>query len=173
MESFVPERALPRRQTGSEGSATSCSVIIHRALFLPTLVQHFGRYAIGRGTQRGVSTHDLLHSFQVRREYRLPPSINGEARLHPIGTVAFQLFDTACQLQVLWLDAYGGGIFIPFRDATCGSETYGGGRYLLDSVKGAELGSSFESETLTLDFNYAYHPSCAYDPIWPCPLAPP
>jgi len=87
--------------------------------------------------------------------------------------VTFPLVDTACQLQVLWLDAYGGGIFIPFRDATCGSETYGGGRYLLDSVKGAELGSSFESETVTLDFNYAYYPSCAYDPIWPCPLAPP
>ena len=101
------------------------------------------------------------------------PSTNGEARLLPIGTVTFHLFDMACQLQVLWLDAYGGGIFIPFRDATCGSETYGGGRYLLDSVKGAELGSSFESETVTLDFNYAYHPSCAYDPIWPCPLAPP
>lgn len=26
---------------------------------------------------------------------------------------------------------------------------------------------------MTLDFNYAYHPSCVYDPIWSCPLAPP
>jgi uncharacterized protein (DUF1684 family) len=98
---------------------------------------------------------------------------NGEARLTPIGTVSFQLSDVACELQVLWLDAYGGGLFIPFRDSTCGVETYGGGRYLVDSVKGADLGSSYQSSTITLDFNYAYHPSCAYDPVWPCPLAPP
>jgi uncharacterized protein (DUF1684 family) len=98
---------------------------------------------------------------------------SGEARLTPIGTAVFQLCGEACRLRVLWMDAYGGGVFVPFRDATSGTETYGGGRYLLDSVKGADLGSSAEAGTLTLDFNYAYHPSCSYDPIWPCPLAPP
>jgi uncharacterized protein (DUF1684 family) len=101
------------------------------------------------------------------------PHTSGEARLRPIGTAEFHLAGTACKLRVLWMDAYGGGVFVPFRDATSGIETYGGGRYLVDSVKGAELGSDFRSETITLDFNYAYHPSCAYDPIWPCPLAPP
>ena len=59
----------------------------------------------------------------------------------------------------------------PFRDATSGTETYGGGRYLWDSGKGADLGS--EGDQLVVDFNYAYHPSCVYDPIWSCPLAPP
>jgi uncharacterized protein len=96
-----------------------------------------------------------------------------EARMKSIGTVSFQLSGEACVLRVLWLDAYGGGVFIPFRDSTCGAETYGGGRYLIDSVKGADLGSSYQFNTVTLDFNYAYHPSCAYDPVWPCPLAPP
>ncbi len=48
--------------------------------------------------------------------------------------------------------------------------TYGGGRYLLDTVKGADLGSTFDR--LVLDFNFAYNPSCAYDPAWACPLAP-
>ena len=74
-------------------------------------------------------------------------------------------------LEVYWIAVYGGGVFIPFRDATSGAETYGAGRYLLDTIKGADLGGS--GNRLVLDFNYAYHPSCAYDPRWSCPLAPP
>lgn len=73
-------------------------------------------------------------------------------------------------LEVYWLESYGGGIFLPFRDTTSGTETYGAGRYLLDTVKGADLGG--DAAGLVLDFNYAYHPSCAYDPAWSCPLAP-
>jgi uncharacterized protein (DUF1684 family) len=76
------------------------------------------------------------------------------------------------RLAVYWLDAYGGGLFLPFRDATAGGATYGGGRYLLDTVKGADLGATPEG-ALVLDFNFAYNPSCHYDPIWICPLAPP
>ncbi|HEV2010845.1 MAG TPA: DUF1684 domain-containing protein [Candidatus Limnocylindria bacterium] len=74
-------------------------------------------------------------------------------------------------LEVFWLDAYGGGVFLPFRDATSGQTTYGGGRYLLDTAKGADLGG--DGDALVLDFNFAYHPSCHYDPQWVCPLAPP
>lgn len=74
-------------------------------------------------------------------------------------------------LEVMWLDAYGGGVFLPFRDATSGTTTYGGGRYLLDTAKGADLG--VRGNELVLDFNFAYHPSCAYDSAWTCPLAPP
>ena len=73
-------------------------------------------------------------------------------------------------LDLYWLEGYGGGLFLPFADATSGSETYGAGRYLLDTVKGADLGSS--DEGLVLDFNFSYNPSCAYDPQWVCPLAP-
>ena len=74
-------------------------------------------------------------------------------------------------LDVYWVAVYGGGIFLPFRDGTSGDESYGGGRYLLDTVKGADLGGS--DGRLVIDFNYAYNPSCAYDPQWSCPLAPP
>jgi uncharacterized protein (DUF1684 family) len=74
-------------------------------------------------------------------------------------------------LDVYWVAVYGGGVFLPFRDATSGKESYGGGRYLLDTVKGADLGGS--DGRLVIDFNYAYNPSCAYDPQWSCPLAPP
>lgn len=74
-------------------------------------------------------------------------------------------------LEVYWIAVYGGGVFVPFRDATAGTETYGAGRYLLDTIKGADLGGT--GDRLVLDFNYAYHPSCAYDARWSCPLAPP
>lgn len=87
-----------------------------------------------------------------------------------IGWVSFTVNGDQGRLAVYWLNDYAGGIFIPFRDATSGSVTYGGGRYLWDSAKGADLGS--ENERLVLDFNYAYHPSCTYDAAWSCPLAP-
>lgn len=74
-------------------------------------------------------------------------------------------------LEVLWLDAYSGGVFLSFRDATTGASTYGGGRYLLDTAKGADLGAS--GDALVLDFNFSYNPSCAYDDKWSCPLPPP
>lgn len=74
-------------------------------------------------------------------------------------------------LDVFWVDVYGGGVFIPFRDATSGTSTYGGGRYLLDTIKGADLGLTARGE-LVLDFNFSYHPSCHYDHRWSCPLAP-
>ena len=74
-------------------------------------------------------------------------------------------------LDLYWLEGYGGGLFVPFADATSGAETYGAGRYLLDTVKGADLGA--QEGRLVLDFNFAYHPSCSYDSRWRCPLAPP
>ena len=79
-------------------------------------------------------------------------------------------------LDVWRLASYGGGIFIPLKDTSAGKPggTYGGGRYLVDSIKGSFLGSveSASELTLTLDLNFAYNPSCAYDPEWACPLAP-
>jgi uncharacterized protein (DUF1684 family) len=74
-------------------------------------------------------------------------------------------------LDLYWLDGYGGGVFLSFADATSGTETYGACRYLLDTVKGADLGE--RDGKLVLDFNFSYNPSCAYDPRWVCPLAPP
>jgi len=76
-------------------------------------------------------------------------------------------------LSVFWMAGYVGGLFIPFRDATNGSETYGAGRYLIDAAKSADLGGDPTTGTLTVDFNFAFQPSCAFDPRWACPLAPP
>ncbi|TCC25297.1 DUF1684 domain-containing protein [Kribbella speibonae] len=71
-------------------------------------------------------------------------------------------------LDVWWLESYGGGLFVPVKDAS--SSTYGGGRYLIDTVKGADLGS--DPHEFVVDLNFAYNPSCAYSPEWTCPLAP-
>jgi uncharacterized protein len=91
------------------------------------------------------------------------------------GTITFRRFARAradrVVLDVYWLEGYGGGLFVPFADATSGDETFGAGRYLLDTVKGADLGA--DGDRLLLDFNFAYQPSCSYDDRWACPLAPP
>ena len=133
-----------------------------------------------RGSFAGVPywLHDPALRFTARLEpdpdappLDLPRS--GEGASFPyrrIGWAAFAVDGTDCRLAVFWLNDYAGGIFIPFRDATSGGESYGAGRYLWDSAKGADLGSS--GDELVLDFNYAYHPSCVYDPRWSCPLAP-
>jgi uncharacterized protein len=89
----------------------------------------------------------------------------------PFARAGFELREERLSLEVAWLAAYGGGVFLCFRDATSGTESYGGGRYLLDTVKGADLGD--DDGQLVLDFNFAYNPSCSYDPGWICPLAPP
>jgi hypothetical protein len=87
-----------------------------------------------------------------------------------IGHLEFAVMGREATLPMFWLDTYGGGVFVPFGDLTNGSATYGGGRYLLDSVKGADLGH--HGDQVVLDFNYAYHPSCVHSPRWACPLAP-
>jgi uncharacterized protein (DUF1684 family) len=109
------------------------------------------------------------------------PAESAETEIGSSGeeTIAFRRFARARfelgaeehALELYWLTAYGGGVFVPFRDETCGAETYGGGRYLLDTVKGSDLG--MDGDRLVLDFNFAYNPSCSYDPWWVCPLSPP
>ncbi len=94
------------------------------------------------------------------------------------GIVPFDLVGTVRvpyvgSLEVWRLANYGGGLFLPVKDALAGTGTYGGGRYLLDTVKGADLGPGADDDSLILDFNFAYNPSCAYDPMWACPLAQP
>ena len=98
-------------------------------------------------------------------------SADGRFEMTRVGTARFELSGRPCSLGLYWIEGYGGGLFLSFRDATSGRETYGAGRYLLDTVKGADLG--LEDGLLVLDFNLAYQPSCSYDPTWACPLAPP
>ncbi|CAN5208541.1 DUF1684 domain-containing protein [soil metagenome] len=105
------------------------------------------------------------------RHYDIATSGDGSYGFTRFGLASFELGGQKLRLELYWLDGYGGGLFVPFRDATSGDSTYGAGRYLLDTVKGADLG--LRDGRLVLDFNFAYNPSCAYDPRWVCPLAPP
>ena len=92
-----------------------------------------------------------------------------------VGSVHFTVEEIPVSLSIYWLNIYGGGLFLPFRDTTCPAESYGGGRYLFDTIKGSTFlpapGAS-EFTRIVLDFNYAYNPSCAYNPRYVCPLAP-
>lgn len=107
----------------------------------------------------------------------------------PTGTDGVVVFERVGVLRTPWgaldawqLDQYGGGLWVPVRDATSrttsdshtssGHTSYGGGRYLLDTVKGADLGGTGDGR-LVVDLNFLYAPSCAHDEAWACPLAPP
>ncbi len=90
-----------------------------------------------------------------------------------VGAVRLALPGGEARLALFWMRAYAGGLFLPFRDATNDAATYGAGRYVLDTAKGADLGGDAAAGTLVVDLNFAYQPSCAFDPRWACPLAPP
>lgn len=94
-------------------------------------------------------------------------SEDGDFRMTEIGKVLIQ---PDAWLSLFWVEGYGGGLFLPFADQTNGETTYGGGRYLLDEIKGADLGT--QGEQIILDFNSSYNPSCVYDERWMCPLSP-
>jgi uncharacterized protein len=141
--------------------------------------------AKARANFKGLEYFD--HDPSYRLTTRLEPAEAGEPLLidtggedgiityRRAGWLRFHLGGEYCRLTVFSLVAYGGGLFLPFRDGTSGSETYGGGRYLFDTAKNTD-GLSLEikagSPDITIDFNFAYNPSCAYDVRWACPLAP-
>ena len=103
----------------------------------------------------------------------LPVSAGGVMAFRRFGAVTIPFPGGPRRLELYWMEGYAGGLFLPFRDATNGTETYGAGRYLLDAAKSADLGGDRAAGTLILDFNFAFQPSCAFDPRWACPLALP
>jgi uncharacterized protein (DUF1684 family) len=106
----------------------------------------------------------------TRREFEIDLASDGILRCARIGHARFGRKGADASLALYWLEGYGGGVWLPFLDATSGAATYGGGRYLYDTIKGADLGIGAKS--IVLDFNFAYNPSCAYDERWSCPLSP-
>lgn len=118
----------------------------------PSLRFELPLIAIDSPTRRSLATGaDGETAFRIIGYVELPP---------PLGS----------RVAVWWLEQYGGGLFLPLRDGTAGETTYGGGRYLLDTAKGADLGSTGSS--LIVDLNFLYHPSCRYSHLWQCPLPP-
>ena len=98
--------------------------------------------------------------------FEIPTS---DGKLRPAkraGVLRFELDGETRQLTGYTFETGGeeGELFVPFLDATSGTETYGAGRYL--DLEPEDDG------TYILDFNLAYHPSCVYDPRFSCPLTP-
>lgn len=121
--------------------------------------------------------YDPALRYALPVEYDVEPatlelelSEDGAVWLRRFGRVRFALGGTETSLSLFWIQGYGGGLLLPFRDATSGHGSYGGGRYVLDTIKHADLGE--ENGGMVVDFNYAYNPSCAYNPRWDCPLPP-
>ncbi len=121
-----------------------------------------------------VAAYDPQLRFDVLVDTGVPPRhmelASGSDGIVPFDRIGIAHLPRYGDLDVWWLGSYGGGVFVPVKDASAGVTTYGGGRYLIDTVKGADLGG--DDGRLILDFNFAYNPSCAYDPAWACPLAP-
>jgi uncharacterized protein (DUF1684 family) len=117
---------------------------------------------------------DIVRDFEPQL---LDVAMNAEETMTmtTVGRLHFTLEGVKVALSLYWLNIYGGGLFLPFRDTTSPAESYGGGRYLFDTIKGSDFlpvpGAS-GNERILLDFNYAYNPSCAYNDRWVCPLAP-
>lgn len=110
-----------------------------------------------------------------QRQHEVVMNERDKMMMAPVGHVHFTVDEEPVDLTLFWLEVYGGGLFLPFRDATCPAQSYGGGRYLFDTIKGSDPlpvpGASYFARIM-LDFNYAYNPSCAYNERWTCPLAP-
>lgn len=165
----------------------------------PDAISRFrkGRDELFRTHPQSPIEHEERHSFAGLHYYPHDPAYRVDARFEPgegsellidtggddgavryrrAGHLVFRLHGESCRLTVLSLVQYAGGLFVPFRDTTSGRETYGGGRYLFDTAKdtdGLVLEITPGSSEVTIDFNYAYNASCAYSPMWACPLAPP
>ncbi len=103
---------------------------------------------------------------------QLPMSVGDALDFRRIGVLEVPFPAGSRRLALYWMAGYTGGLFLPFRDATNGDATYAAGRYVLDTAKSADLGAD-PGGRLVVDFNFAFHPSCAFDPVWSCPLAPP
>lgn len=111
-----------------------------------------------------------LEPCEVER-FEIPTSGTDPMIFERVGRFSFAIAGREVTLDAYWLSGYAGGLFVPFRDPTAGDETYGAGRYILDTTKGADLGTV--DDRVVLDLNFSYNPSCSYDDAWVCPLAPP
>lgn len=102
--------------------------------------------------------------------FAMPTSSPRRTIYEQYGKARFTLHDTAYELLIYQSHAlrateqYRNHLFLPFTDLTSGDETYGGGRYLELTIP--------PGDTIVIDFNKAYHPYCAYNPKYACPIPP-
>ena len=110
-----------------------------------------------------------LHEYSEKKTIRMVTTHGEEQEYIRWGKFRFKLDGKEQTLQLYKRNPKAERMFIPFRDATSGKETYGAGRYL-----DLELKKHYNSEGMwILDFNEAYNPFCAYSEAYTCPLVPP
>jgi uncharacterized protein len=98
-----------------------------------------------------------------RGEVRMQTTTGDEQTYRRAGRTRFEVGGRPAELT-LFASEDQRELFLPFRDATSGEETYAAGRYL--EVEAPDHGR------VVLDFNEAYNPYCAYNERWSCPLPP-
>lgn len=105
----------------------------------------------------------------VGDEVTLPTSTGQLRQMSVAGQLVFEADGREQRLTAFRTHTHHGesaSLFVPFRDATSGSETYGAGRYV-------DVPHDDDEEVVELDFNYAYNPTCVYSPAYDCPMPPP
>ena len=108
---------------------------------------------------------ELITEGVDRQERIVMQTTTGDQQdYHRAGTIEFDIGGERARLT-LYSSPDMHDLFLPFRDATSGAETYGAGRYL-------EVDPPDADGRVVVDFNYAYSPSCAYNPNWSCPIPP-
>ena len=101
----------------------------------------------------------------MRQESFNFPTTSGALQEHvSAGHLVFEAGGVQWRLEAFEPVGSEGRLFVPFRDATSGRETYGGGRYLDLEIQ--------PSGRYALDLNRAYNPYCVYDASFSCPLPP-
>jgi uncharacterized protein len=128
----------------------------------------------------GVAGFTGLRYFPVDPRYRVPAVLernerateaflrtnrDGELECRYVGDLVFELDGEPLRLRVYFAgERVGLRVFVPFRDATCGEESYGPGRYLTLELT--------EDDHYQLDFNLAFNPYCAYTDGFECGFPP-
>jgi uncharacterized protein (DUF1684 family) len=110
----------------------------------------------------------LIIPIQEKKVIVLPTSDGKESHYLPYAYAEFEIDGVQNKLLILEVMEMGvnrGSLFLAFGDETSAKETYGAGRYLdIRKIPG--------SDAMTLDFNLAYNPYCAYNDDFSCPLPP-
>jgi len=113
---------------------------------------------------RSVVTSRLDTGVDRDEEIVMATSTGGSQTYHRAGKVRFEVEGDAAEVT-LYASPEADDLFVPFRDATSGNETYGAGRYLEVEPPGPD-------GDVVIDFNLAYNPNCCYNEHWSCPLPP-
>ena len=160
--------AWPRGRNSAR-RASACFASIRTARSRPSADAR-GRGLHWHAYDEGWRLRGIIDTSAPRETFEISLASDGVLRCTRVGYARFAVAGKPTSLAMYWFEGYGGGLWLPFSDASSGAETYGGGRYLYDTIKGADLG--IVGSEMLLDFNYAYNPSCAYDERWSCPLSP-